>query len=1130
MSRSTPKGMAVSGIAIVVTLTLVAGTRISLVAGPAAGASPAPSADGSTTQPLASLPVAFIENRGQTDSLVRYYAQGAGFGFYLTPDDIRLAFTPQSSAGRADASAGHALSLQFVDANRQTVLAGERTVGSVNYLRGSDPAGWQTGLGRFSAITYRELWPGVDLRVEEQAGTLKYEFHVAPGADPAAIRLAYRGASSLTLDARGALVIGTGIGALRDAPPVSYQTIDGVRTPVESSYLLASDADQARFGFRLGPYRSDRELVIDPGIEYATLLGGASHELPGGVVTDAAGNVFVVGFTQSPDFPTTAGAFRRTGAPSNVSDVFVTKINAAGNALVYSTFIGGSNFDVGRRIAVDAAGNAYVTGQTKSSNFPTTGGAFDRTFNILDCPRCGIDNYDAFALKLNAAGSALVYSTFLGGTDIDDAHGIAVDGAGNAYVTGETVSADFPTTAGALQRTRRGQYDVFVTKLNATGSAPVYSTFLGGAAVDNGERIAVDASGRAFVMGFSSSTDFPVSAGAFDTTPNGGFDLFVTKLNAAGSGLVYSTLIGGQEMEVGGGLAIDPSGNAYVSGATASINFPTTLAAFDPLPDGSDAFALKLNPAGSALVYSTVLGGTGGDGANGIAVDGTGKAWLTGITNSTDFPLTANAAHGVFSGVADAFVGELSANGSALVYSTYIGGVNSDGGDDIAVDPANDVYVAGHTYSLDFPATVGAFDTVFNGDVSIFWGDAFIVKVAVDTNVSTPEADAPVPSAPALLSPSSASSEPQPITFQWSQATGAASYTIQIDDSSTFSAPLVRNIGGLTTSMYATTGLSTAVHFWRVRGVNVNGVAGPWSTVRSLTPQAAPPPATLSSLDTNPSSVFGGSDSSGTVVLSVGAPFGGAVVSLSSSNPAVASVPATVTVPDSGFTGTFTIATAAVTVNTAVTITATYNRTTRTAALAVTSSAGPVVGLQSLVLGQSSITGGSSLQGVVMLTAAAPSGGGVVALSSSSQATAAVPASVTVPAGSTAAVFSISATPVTASTPVTIFAGYNGTTRTATLTVDPASAPPPPPPPAQTAALTLMVSGRSGVRVTSSPAGLTVPSGSSGSASFTIGSSITLSVGSGRDAVFSGACSTQRKERSCTFTLNGAAAVTANVQ
>jgi hypothetical protein len=1071
----------------------------------------------------AKLPPTFVENRGQTNARVRYYAQANRRAFYLTRDEVVLSLMKEETRGLA-------LRLRFLDSNPRALPEGEdRAPGDINYLHGKHAAGWQTELPHYGQVVYRELWPGVDLRLRDQGGALKYEFHVRPGVRPTRIRLAYAGAAGLSVDDSGALLIETEMGVLRDAPPVSYQMIAGRRQPVESRYLLNEGPNgEHRYGFAVGAgYRPDHELIIDPGLEYSTFLGGSSHEIAAGIKVDTSAPPYVVGTTQSPDFPTTAGAFRRTGATSNSLEVFVSKVNPTGTALVYSTFIGGSNFDWGRGIAIDAAGNAYVTGQTKSSNFPTTAGAFDRTFNVDTCPRCGIDQYDAFVLKLNAAGSGLVYSTFLGGFNLDDGMAIAVDGSGSAYVAGETEAVNFPTTAGAFDRTINGAFDTFVTKLNAAGSALVYSTYLGGAAVEFPNRVAVDASGNLFVTGSTSSGNFPTTAGAFDTTANGAFDVFVTKLNATGSALIYSTFLGGTDFDSGGGLHIDAAGNAYVAGGTGSFDFPTTPGAFDTLADGSEAFVTKLNPAGSALVYSTLLGGTASDSANAVTADGAGNAWVTGGTSSSDFPVIVGAADSTPNGMADVFVSELNASGSTLLYSTYLGGSQSESGNDLALDANGGVYVTGHTYSIDYPTTAGAFDTVWNGDLLIFWGDGFVSKLG---SVSAPPSTPPVPAAPTLISPANGENAAQPITFQWNIASGAASYTIQIDDSSAFTAPLVREQQNITTLlMYATSGLSTAPHFWRVRGVNTAGVAGAWSVVRTFTPGATPPPPGLGSLDTNPSTVVGGNPSSGTAVLSSGAPFGGALISLSSSNAAAASVPATVTAPENSFTGSFTITTSPVTANTTVTITAAYNGTTRTATLTVTPNApNPPQGtLQNLVV-DASVAGGSNAQGAVVLSSTAAQGGAAVSLSSSNPGVASVPASVTVLAGNTGASFSVSTSAVSASTTVTITGTYNGTSRTAALTVTPPGAPPPPP---QTATLTVTASGRSGERVTSSPTGINVATGSSGAVSFATGTAITLSVTNGRDAIWSGACSSGgNKTRSCTFTLNNTASVTANVQ
>jgi hypothetical protein len=352
-----------------------------------------------------------------------------------------------------------------------------------------------------------------------------------------------------------------------------------VRVPVDSSYILLGSNMPEAYGFRVGAnYRADQDLIIDPGVQFSTFLGGSSEETPAGIVVDAAGNSYVVGTTQSPDYPTTVGAFSRAGAVNGVTDVFVAKINPTGTALVYSTFLGGSNFDTGRAIAIDSSGNAYIAGSTMSTDFPTTRKSFDPTFNIPgNCPRCAIDNTDGFVTKLNSTGSGLVYSTFLGGAqDSDDVFAITVDAAHNAYVTGETGSADFPVTPGAFRTSKIGAFDAFVTKLNAAGSALVYSTFIGGTAVDFGVRIKVDSSKNAYVLGNTSSLDFPITAGAFSASPRGSFDIFVLKLNATGSSLIYSTCLGGTTMDLAGGLAVDSAGNAYVSGGAGSSDFPTT--------------------------------------------------------------------------------------------------------------------------------------------------------------------------------------------------------------------------------------------------------------------------------------------------------------------------------------------------------------------------------------------------------------------------------------------------------------------------------------------------------------------------------------------------------------------------
>jgi hypothetical protein len=466
-----------------------------------------------------------------------------------------------------------------------------------------------------------------------------------------------------------------------------------------------------RVGFEVAAYDRRQPLVIDPVLFYSTYLGGANDDDASAIAVDANGNASVTGGTSSTNFPTTAGAFRLTSG--GLTDAFIIRLDPAG-AMVYSTYLGGAGDDEGRAIAVDGAGNTYVTGDTTSGNFPTTAGSFRQTLSGLT---------DAFVIRLNAAGLP-VYSTYLGGAGEDEGLAIRVNAAGNAYVTGETGSADFPTTVGSFRRTLGGLSDAFVTRLGATG-ALVYSTYLGGSAADDGRGIAIDASGNAYVTGETFSTDFPTTAGAPRATLAGATDAFVTKLNATGSALVYSTYLGGTGADRGSAIAVDTltNPNAYLTGRTFSSNFPTTAGALrTTLAGTTDAFVARLDPTG-ALAYSTYLGGSGTDEAFSIAVDGAGNAYITGETVSSDFPTTSGAPQAVRAGLKDAFVTKLSPAG-ALVYSTYLGGRGEDTAFSIAVDAASNAYVAGETASTDFPTTAGAFDRTFNGIE-----DAFVTKI-----------------------------------------------------------------------------------------------------------------------------------------------------------------------------------------------------------------------------------------------------------------------------------------------------------------------------------------------------------------------------------------------------------------
>ena len=474
--------------------------------------------------------------------------------------------------------------------------------------------------------------------------------------------------------------------------------------------------------FTFGEYVTTEPLVIDPTLIYSTYLGGSGADWGYDIAVDGPGNAYITGGTWSNDFPTKDPLQSDHGGSC---DVFVAKLNASGSGLVYSTYLGGSSTDLGKSIAVDSLGNAYITGGTCSNDFSTK--------NPLQPDYGG--GCDAFVAKLDPSGSALIYSTYLGGSDGDEGHNIAVDTLGNAYIIGRTFSADFPSQ-NPLQPDYGGGYsDVFVAKLNASGSGLVYSTYLGGSGKDLGESIAVDSLRNAYITGLSESADFPTQ-GPLQPDYGGGYsDVFVAKLNASGSGLVYSTYLGGSGEDWGSDIAVDSLGNAYITGWSKSADFPTQGPLQPDYGGGCDAFVAKLNASGFGLVYSTFLGGTGGDSGRGIAVDSLGNVYITGGTYSADFP-TKNPLQPDYGGGRDAFVAKLNASGSGLVYSTFLGDSGGDLGLGIAADGSGNASITGWSESTDFP-TKNPLQPDYGGG-----RDAFVAKIGEGGTVTGGVTDA----------------------------------------------------------------------------------------------------------------------------------------------------------------------------------------------------------------------------------------------------------------------------------------------------------------------------------------------------------------------------------------------------
>ncbi len=708
------------------------------------------------------VPISFESNRGQTDAQVRFLSRGPGYSLFLTPAEAVLSLRTK---GKAEANAvamgnlrqpedandvqGAVVRLSFDGAKRNPALVGQdRQAATSNYFLGTNANQWRRDLPNFAKVRYEDLYPGVDLLYYGNQSQLEYDLIVAAGADPSPISLRIAGADRLSVNPNGDLVLDTSSGQLLQHAPIAFQDVAGKRVPVSAHYTLLGDN---RVGFRLGDYDRSQALVIDPVLVYSTYLGGTLGDRAYDVYVDSAKNAYVTGYSNSAAFPT-KGGYQSTN--KGAGDVFVAKLSPTGTIL-YSTYIGGSGSDEAAGIAVDASGNAYVTGRTTSIDYPTVS-AFQSTLGGVQ---------DAFVTKLSATGNALVYSTYLGGNanTINTAnpgatgeygYGIAVDANGSAYVSGWTVSTNFPTV-NPIQATRSAapaacdpavdaskcaRSEAFVSKFAANGASLIYSTYLGGTEYDESYSLTLDSSGNAYITGMTISAGFP-TASPKQVTNAGNGDAFVTKINAAGSALVYSTYLGGVGQDFGYGIALGSDNSAFVVGVTASANFPTVTPAqaYNGGAGGSatDGFITKVAPAGNAWTYSTWVGGAGADSANGVAIDAADNAYIVGQGGSaTNFPISNAFQSTMAGGTADAFLVKLAASGSAFVYGTFLGGSGDDFGNDVAIDSAGDAYIVGYTASANFPVLNAAQATNAGSQ------DAFVARLSSSSDATISVGDA----------------------------------------------------------------------------------------------------------------------------------------------------------------------------------------------------------------------------------------------------------------------------------------------------------------------------------------------------------------------------------------------------
>jgi hypothetical protein len=690
------------------------------------------------------LAIGFEPNVGQAPSWVRFLAHTSGatilFGAHgitlITGDSRGLA--PQSRGScaitarcRAARAAPAVIGIDLLGARTQPRLkATDRLPGTVNYFLGNDPRHWHTGIPTFARLVYRAIYPGIDLAFEGRAGALEYDFVVRPGGNPADLRLGINGAA-VRLDGVGDLVMTARGGAALLRSPLGYQVEGPGRQAVAARYVLGA---QGRIAVALARYDRRRTLELDPAVDFATYLGGTGDLQGSGIAVDRAGHAYVVGTATTIDFPTRSLAPGRVrhgrdsyGQP--LRHAVVAELNTAGTALLSASYVGGSADDYGTAIALDGAGDAYITGETGSPDFPVTPHALQRRYGAQDRgDLVYLPPGNAFVVKVAPGGTRLLYGSYLGGSSPDTGTGIAVDRAGNVFVAGYTISTDFPTTPGAVQRRNGGLWDAFVASLNPQGTALRYATYLGGSGRDFAYGIAVDQAGHAYVVGEAdaNSTDFPTTRGAVQAISRAvccpGGDAFVAKLSLDGRRLLYATHLGGLQAE-GQAIAVDGAGNAYVTGETGG-DFPTTPGAYQIARGGG--FVAKVDPSGSQLLYATQMSDPG----EGIAVDARGEAMVTGTTDCTTFAVTVAAAQPVCGGDGDAFVGRFSADGRHLLYATFLGGSGTDDSAAIALDGAGTAYVTGSTTSRDFPTITPAVqlrsrNAAAGSDVR----DGFVVKL-----------------------------------------------------------------------------------------------------------------------------------------------------------------------------------------------------------------------------------------------------------------------------------------------------------------------------------------------------------------------------------------------------------------
>ncbi len=697
----------------------------------------------------------FIENKGQWDAKVKFLLRSSDMNVWITQDGAvydmyKVTYKDQSAAsgrserqvGEASADLGispssmpevektvhHPIVMKFEGASDQAQAVGTGLRSGVhNYFLGNDAKHWATNVPLFEGVRLESVYPGVDAVFYVDQGRPRYDLHVKPGAKPEVIQLKFEGAESIRVNADGSLALRNSLGVLEQRSLVAYQLDGGQRRNIECRFEAQANG---RVIVRTGNYDATKNLIIDP-IVYSTYFGGVAADQAYGVAIDAANNTYITGITIAP-FPV-LNAYQSSSGGGN--DAFVSKFNANGSSLVFSTYIGGSGFDQATGIALDANADICVCGNTTSANFPQQNAAQ----TVIG------GSQDAFVLRLHSSGSALLVSTFLGASGVESAYGIAVGPSNRLYVVGSTSSTSFPVLA-PFQATNGGSLDAFVTAYNSNGTY-FYSTYVGGSIDEEARSCAVDAAGYLYACGTTTSTNFPL-VNSIQAALSAGQDCFLFKVLPSGSGLSLSTYYGGTGVEITSSIDIDQSANAYFTGLTTSSNFPLVNAFRSSYPGTVDGFLVKVNTNSASVVYSTRMGSSlGSTQLQSVKVNASQQPTVVGSISASGLPLV-NAVQNVPAGAQDVVVMTMNASGTALTLSTYLGGLSTDIARAVTVDNAGGVYVAGITNSTNFPV-LNAYQSTRAGN-----NDVFLAKILNSTlNVSC--AGARAVSGPALSSISS---------------------------------------------------------------------------------------------------------------------------------------------------------------------------------------------------------------------------------------------------------------------------------------------------------------------------------------------------------------------------------------